>query len=209
MQKRLLASLFAIALGVAMCSSQARADEVTVAGSASGYFNNNQTSLNGLSYSGSSFNATTVGGFVGLTADAATPNWNNLGSMTLTGAPGTYFGDQFDLTVTFSEPVVIQGSNAATNTANLYGTIGNQADGSVLIHFTSAPFTFSYANNNASGQFTFSVNDLTLSANQTKAFQGNIFGASQTPISAPEPSALLLLGTGLSGLLAFRKRITL
>lgn len=46
MQKRLLASLFAIALGIAMCSSQARADEVTVAGSASGYFNNNQTNLN-------------------------------------------------------------------------------------------------------------------------------------------------------------------
>lgn len=145
---------------------------------------------------------------MGLTADAASPNWNNLGSMTLTGAPGAYTGDQFDLSVTFSEPVVIQGSNTATSTANLYGTIDNQSDGSVLIHFTSAPVTFFFANDYASRQFSF-TNDLTLSANQTKAFQGNIFGASQTPISAPEPSALLLLGTGVSGLFAFRKRITL
>jgi hypothetical protein len=209
MQKRLLASLFAIALGVAMCSSQAMADEVTVAGTASGYFNNNQASLDGLSYLGSNFNVTTVGGFAGLTAGAATPNQNNLGSMTLTGAPASYFGDQFDLTVTFSKPVVIQGSNTATSTANLYGDVENQVGGSVLIHFTSAPVTFYFANDTDSGQFTFSVNDLTLSANQTLAFQGNIFAASQTPISAPEPSALLLLGTGVSGLFAFRKRIAL
>ncbi|MDQ3754187.1 MAG: PEP-CTERM sorting domain-containing protein, partial [Acidobacteriota bacterium] len=57
----------------------------------------------------------------------------------------------------------------------------------------------------ASGSFTFQINDLSVNAGQIGAFNANIIG-SQTAV-IPEPATMLLLGTGLAGVASrVRKR---
>ena len=199
----------ALAFGVALVPQGLRADEVTVAGTAGAIFNStNGSSLSGLSYNGSTFNVTTSGGFAAIGSGPATANFNNLGSLTLTGLAAGY-SDTFVLTVTFTNPVVIQGTNQATESANLMGNVTTTSQGGVLISFTNpSPILFTFANSGSAGQFDFSVNNVSVTPGNTVALTGQITGASQSPV--PEPASLLLFGTGLSGMAAaLRKRISM
>ncbi|HLL71423.1 MAG TPA: PEP-CTERM sorting domain-containing protein [Pyrinomonadaceae bacterium] len=209
---------------VALAPNIARADEVTFAGTTSGSFTSlggTQTgaTLMGLSYINSSFNATTVGGNRTLNGAAASPggtNFNNLGSFYI--APpsdptiNNYNGSAFTLTINFDAPTGITGGQTATYTAALSGIVervGPTQSYSVNVRFDNPVQTFSFTRaDGTTGQFTLTVSDvLGLTPNFARAITGTISNASETPPEpVPEPATMLLLGTGLAGLVARSRR---
>jgi hypothetical protein len=62
------------------------------------------SSLGGLSYTNAVFNLTSAGGFAAIGSAPGAPNFDNLGSFTLTGDPFTYTGSHFDLLASFTAP---------------------------------------------------------------------------------------------------------
>ena len=204
---------------IALASAATRADEVTVAGTTSGSFTsvggtNTGTTLMGLSYINSSFNAQTVGGSYTLNGAAASPggtNFNNLGSFYI--APpadptvNNYNGSTFTLIVNFDAPTGITGGQAGTFTAALSGVVervGPTQTYSVNVRFDNPIQTFSFTRaDGTTGQFTLTVNDvLGITPNFARAITGTISNASETPAAVPEPATVVLLGTGLAGLVA-------
>jgi hypothetical protein len=222
MVKPLALSIFAIAF-IALGQGQARADEVFIAGFTNGCFDAGCTpgasaSIPGLTYSNATFSGTTANGFRGLGGNPNPgANVNNLGSFTLSTAPNT-FNTTFTLQVTFTAPQGINGSNMATFTATVTGTVRAADDGGVFIDFNNTPQLFTFNDTTCgtttvpgqqttcgAGSFFFSVNDLAIDPGQTAAITGQITGAQQTTI--PEPMTMILFGTGLAGVAAgARKR---
>src|SRR5688572_28770484 len=123
MVKPLVLGIVAVAI-IGLAQSEARADEVVIAGGTNGCFGANCTpgasaTFLGLTYSNSTFAGTTANGFRGLGGNANPgANFNNLGSLSLSTAPNTY-DTSFTLQVTFTAPQGITGSNTATFTATL------------------------------------------------------------------------------------------
>jgi len=191
----------------------AQADELTVAGSTAGGFNAQApgatNTLLGLTFNSSTFNETTSNNFLSLGGDPnPAANINNLGSFTLANTTTTYNGNTFNLRVTFTAPAGITGGNPATFTASLTGSVTSGTPGGtggVFVDFNNTPMNFTFSNAEASGSFTLMVNDVSINPGRTASITGNIIG-SQTAV-IPEPTTMLLLGTGLAGVASrVRKR---
>ena len=187
----LLKSIFLglLVLFVVGASQQAaRADEVTISGSTTGAV----TAVPQLTFTGNaSFTGTTALGIGSLSGS------NTLGSFFLSTAPTQALSGSFTLNITFTAPTGITGGQGATFTAIIVGSVSPNIDqGGVNIHFPSPTQNFTFSNASGSGTFSLTVADLFVqtgrSANITAGITGN-----QSPI--PEPTTLLLFGTGLTG----------
>jgi len=202
---------FAIVVFFTLNQQVARADTV-IHGLSVGAFNgsifgSNNTSLFGLTFTGTSFpNPVAV-------ADTSVPSFSllassyTLGSFTLTGAPATYTGNTFTLQLTFSYSnapnLDIIGGSQPSFPSSLIGTVQSSADGSVTIDFNNAPSVFTVTVDGiVVSTFRLVVDDITLQPGQTVNIEATV-----VPSEVPEPATLLMLSAGLAGLgTAVRKR---
>jgi len=186
-------------------------------------------SVLGLSYQNSRFQGVTANGFLALGGNpAALPaqGTNNFGQFFLDPAvAATYDGNDLRLRVTFTAPQGLT-DNSRVFVADILGTVRSDESGGVRIDFSQEVnqngilFTFNDLNCEpnplpahapagqqvtcGTGSFRLRINDVSINPGQTASLTGDIFSAQQTPI--PEPATLLLLGSGLSGIAALRRR---
>ena len=184
-----------VALGIAILvvvgasHTSARADEVTLTGSTT-FIN----TVPGLTFTGTNFFTGTTALGVGSLSGA-----NSLGTFFLNTGPLAQIGGAFQLDILFTSPAGINGGQGASYLATIVGTVSPNIDqGGVNVHFLNPTQTFSFSNGANTGTFSLTVADLFVqtgrAANLTAGFTGQ-----QNPV-IPEPTTLLLLGSGITGI---------
>lgn len=188
------------AIAFAFSSTSARADEITLTGSANGIFcsslpcTSGTNTLLGMTFTGSTgFSQTTSGGLAAL----------NLGSFSLNQTSGVYSG-YFALNILFTSPLM----STATDVATVFGSVTAPNNGGVWV-FNFSPETVDFTDSSGNPEdFELDVNSVSVNP-----------GSTGTPLTAfvfysggsavPEPSTLALAGLGIVSLFLFKKRLLL
>jgi hypothetical protein len=178
-------------------------------GSGCGLFENSTTdSTYGLTFDGvNPFNVFTDAGGAATNVGLGTFSRVNL------NVPESTAALDFSLELTFSLPLGIAGDPSTTLSAVIHGTsVGG--GGPLEINFDNAWQLFTYSNGSGSGSFEFAVlNDLQVNKNGdtdiTGAVRNSAFASDAgvlTTAAVPEPSTMILVATGLAGVLRRRRR---
>jgi len=187
---------FLVGAFLALSPTQAKADEITVAGTTAGSFSGTGDFLStGLTFAGSSFNQTTSGGFASIV----------LGSLSLGPTALSSYNGNFSLDVTFTLPSIITGGPTSF-AAILVGSVTSTSGAAVLLNFSPSSQFLTFTNAADTGSFTLLVpSSVSVSDGNTTSLTGAILNGQQTPVvPAPEPSTILLSGLGLGGVFLIR-----
>jgi len=201
-----VSALCAIAvMAFALSPISARADEITLGGSANGIFcsslpcSSGPNTLLGMTFTGNTgFSQTTSGGVAAL----------NLGSFSLNQTSGIYRG-YFALNILFTSPLI----STTTDVATVFGSVTSPFSGGVWV-FNFSPETVGFTDSSGNAEdFELAVNPVSVTPGSTGTplsafvfYTGPTGGSGGT---VPEPPTMALAGLGIAGVFLLKKRLLL
>ncbi len=194
----ILCAIAAIAL--ALSPPSARADEITLGGSANGIFcaslpcSSGPNTLLGMTFTGNTgFSQTTSGGVAAL----------NLGSFSLNQTSGIYSG-YFALNILFTSPLI----STTTDVATVFGSVTSPFSGGVWV-FNFSPETIDFRDSIGNAEdFELAVNSVSVSPGSTGTpLTAFVFYTGGSGGTVPEPPTMALTGLGIAGVFLLKKRL--